>query len=334
MKYAELETLINNSTHIAVLQADNPDGDSLGSSLALEAILTELGKKVTLVCAVDMPQHLRYLSGWDRVGKDIPRACDMSIVVDSSTESLFEYFERNGSLAWLKTKPLVVIDHHTETAGLSYATLNYVEDAVATSELLHRIAAELKWPLPVDACEMMCVSIMSDSLGLTTDATTSGSFRIVADLIERGVSIPKLEHARRELMRKEPELIAYKGRLLERVSFDESGRIATVVIPWDEIERYSALYNPSMLVMDDMRLVVGVDIAIAYKVYKDGKITAKIRCNFERAIGSDLATAFGGGGHPYAAGFKILKARKIDELRKEVDQKARELLDALVEARS
>jgi nanoRNase/pAp phosphatase (c-di-AMP/oligoRNAs hydrolase) len=117
------------------------------------------------------------------------------------------------------------------------------------------------------------------------------------------------------------------------VSFDESGRIATVVIPWDEIERYSALYNPSMLVMDDMRLVVGVDVAIAYKVYKDGKITAKIRCNFERAIGSDLATTFGGGGHPYAAGFKILKARKVDELRAEVDQKARELLDVLEEKR-
>jgi phosphoesterase RecJ-like protein len=180
---------------------------------------------------------------------------------------------------------------------------------------------------------MMCVSIMSDSLGLTTEASTPDSFRIVADLIERGVSIPKLEQARRELMRKEPELIAYKGRLLERVSFDESGRIATVVIPWDEIERYSALYNPSMLVMDDMRLVVGVDVAIAYKVYKDGKITAKIRCNFERAIGSDLATTFGGGGHPYAAGFKILKARKVDELRAEVDQKARELLDVLEEKR-
>ncbi len=331
MKYEELQKLLESASHITVVQADNPDGDSLGSSLALEAILNEMGKRVSLVCAVDMPQHLHYLGGWDRVGKDIPRDSDMSIVVDSSTESLFEYYERNGTLAWLKTKPLVVIDHHTETAGLSYASLSYVEEAVATSEIIHRIASELEWPLPVDACEMMCVSIMSDSLGLTTEASTPESFRIVADLIERGVSIPKLEQARRELMRKEPELLGYKGSLLERVSFDESGRIASVVIPWDEIERYSALYNPSMLVMDDMRLVVGVDIAIAYKVYKDGKITAKIRCNFERAIASDLATAFGGGGHPYASGFKILKPRNIDELRAEVDQKARELLDALAE---
>lgn len=329
MKYDALQQLVEKATRITVLQADNPDGDSLGSSLALEAILNELGKEVSLVCAVDMPQHLRYLNGWDRVGKEIPRNSDLSIVVDSSTETLFEYFERNGSLAWIKTKPLIVIDHHTETAGLSYASHNYVEEAVATSEIIHRIATELHWPLPVDACEMMCVSIMSDSLGLTTEASTPDSFRIVADLIERGVSIPKLEQARRELMRKEPELLEYKGRLLERVSFDESGRIATVIIPWNEIERYSALYNPSMLVMDDMRLVVGVDVAIAYKVYKDGKITAKIRCNFERAIASDLSTAFGGGGHPYAAGFKILKPKPVDELRAEVDKKARELLDNL-----
>lgn len=327
--YQELNELVTQARHIVVLQADNPDGDSLGSALALEAILSELGKSVTLVCAVDMPQHLRYLSGWDRVVKEIPRNTDMSIVVDSSTETLFEYYERNGMLSWLKTKPFVVIDHHTETDGLSYASVSYVEEAVATSEIIHRIALILNWPLPLDACEMMSVSIMSDSLGLTTEASTPASYRVMADLIERGVSIPKLEQARRELMRKEPELIAYKGRLLERVTFDESGRIASVIIPWDEIERYSPLYNPSMLVMDDMRLVVGVDIAVAYKVYKDGKITAKIRCNFERAIGSQLASHFGGGGHPYAAGFKILVKRDIDELRAEVDVKARELLDSL-----
>ncbi len=137
------------------------------------------------------------------------------------------------------------------------------------------------------------------------------AYERMADLVEKGVNLAKLDQARRELMRKEPVLIPYKGKLLERVEFDSTGRIASVVIPWAEIERYSPLYNPSMLVIDDMRLVVGVDIAIAYKVYADGKITAKIRCNFGKAIGSDLASAFGGGGHPYASGFKIINGYSI-----------------------
>lgn len=328
MKYRELQTLLEHASHVAVLQADNPDGDSLGSALALEAILGELGKRVSLLCAVDMPAHLKYLSGWDRVQKEIPHDIDLTIVVDSSTESLFEYFEKDGSLSWLKSKPLVIIDHHMTTDGLSYADLAIIEEAVATSEVIYRIATELEWPLPIDACEMMAISIMSDSLGLTTEASTPASYRVMADLIERGVSIPKLEQERRELMRKEPELLAYKGELLQRVRFDSTGRIASIVIPWDEIERYSPLYNPSMLVLDDMRLVVGVDIAIAYKQYKDGKITAKIRCNFKKGIGDVLASEFGGGGHPYAAGFKRMKPEPIEDLILVVNTRAVELLDA------
>ena len=329
MNYGEVNKLVEEAKHIVVLQADNPDGDSLGSALALEAIFSEMGKKVTLACAVDIAQHLRFMSGWDRVQKDIPKDADLFIAVDVSTETLFEHYENNGQMAWAKTKPFVVLDHHTETDGLSYATLSIIEPVVATSELLYKIAQELDWPLPVDACEMMAMSIMSDSLGLTTDATTPTSFRVMADLVEKGVNLAKLDQARRELMRKEPILIPYKGKLLERVEFDSSGRIASVVITWAEIERYSPLYNPSMLVIDDMRLVVGVDIAIAYKVYADGKITAKIRCNFGRAIGSDLASAFGGGGHPYASGFKITNGRKLDDVHADVIKKANELLDLL-----
>nr|MBP6962702.1 DHH family phosphoesterase [Candidatus Saccharibacteria bacterium] len=327
MNYGEVNKLVEEAKHIVVLQADNPDGDSLGSALALEAIFSEMGKKITLACAVDIAQHLRFMSGWDRVQKDIPKDADLFIAVDVSTETLFEHYENNGQMAWAKTKPFVVLDHHTETDGLSYATLSIIEPVVATSELLYKIAQELDWPLPVDACEMMAMSIMSDSLGLTTDATTPTSFRVMADLVEKGVNLAKLDQARRELMRKEPILIPYKGKLLERVEFDSSGRIASVVITWAEIERYSPLYNPSMLVIDDMRLVVGVDIAIAYKVYADGKITAKIRCNFGRAIGSDLASAFGGGGHPYASGFKITNGRKLEDVHADVIKKANELLD-------
>ncbi|MCA9324392.1 DHH family phosphoesterase [Candidatus Saccharibacteria bacterium] len=332
MKYVKVKEAVEAANHIVVLQADNPDGDSLGSALALEAIFSEMDKHVTMVCAVDIAAHLKYLSGWDRVQKDIPSNADATIIVDTSTETLFEYYEANGQLNWLKTKPMIVIDHHTETSGISYASVTVNETASATSEVIYRIASELGWPLPADACEMIAMSIMSDSLGLTTESASPETFRIMGDLVEKGVSLAKLDQARRELMRKEPELIPYKGQLLERVEFDASGRVATVVIPWKEIEKYSPLYNPSMLVIDDMRMVVGVDVAIAYKVYSDGKITAKIRCNYGKAVGSDLARAFGGGGHPYAAGFKLTDGKKkVDEVIAEVNKKALKLLEALDE---
>ena len=325
-QYKQVQELVAQSEHIIVLQADNPDGDSLGSSLALEAIFSEMGKKVTLVCTVDMPAHLRYLPGWDRVVKEIPTVFNLTVIVDTSTETLFENANKNRGFEWIKTKPVIVLDHHTESEGLSFATFSVVEPVVATSELIYKIALDCNWPLPVDACDMMAMSIMSDSLGLTTSSTTPESFRVMANLVEIGVDLAKLDSARRELMKKEQILIPYKGDLLKRVVFDDNGRIASIIIPWKEIEKYSPIYNPTVLVMDDMRMTVGVEIAIGYKVYKDGKITGKIRCNYGSPIANDLAVKFGGGGHPYAAGFKILDGTPIETLKSNVNKVVIDLL--------
>ena len=324
MKYTEVNQIVSDAKHIIVLQADNPDGDSLGSALALEAILSEMGKAVTMVCTVDMPTYLRHLPGWDRVVKDIPQSFDATVIVDTSTETLFE--NTKTGFSWIKTKPVIVLDHHMESSGLSFATVSIIEPVVATSELIHNVAIDLDWPLPLDACNMMVMSIMSDSLGLTTPSTTADSFRVVGDLVSRGVNIAELDAARRELMKKDPVLIPYKGDLLKRVEFSCQGRLASVTIPWREIEQYSPLYNPTMLVMEDLRMTSGVAIVVGYKAYNDGKITAKIRCNYGYNIASAVAETFGGGGHPYAAGFKIQDGTPLEEIKKKLETKVTELL--------
>lgn len=328
MDYKNTIEVINQSTNICVLQADNPDGDSLASALALEAILGELGKRVSLVCGIDMPAHLKYLSGWDRVEKQAPHNADLVIIVDANTEGMFESLDKSRQLSWLKTKPTVVIDHHAEASGISWATETIYEKSVATGSIIYRIASSANWPLTVDACEMLTVSIMSDSLGFSSEATTSEDLKIVADLIDRGVDLAKLDAARRELNKKEPELLPYKGELLQRVELHANGQIATITIPWAEIERYSNIYNPTMLAIDDMRMTIGVKVCIGFKVYNDGRITAKIRCNPGGHIADKLAAHFGGGGHPYAAGFKITDGRKFDEVKLETLEIATNLLEA------
>jgi phosphoesterase RecJ-like protein len=106
-------------------------------------------------------------------------------------------------------------------------------------------------------------------------------------------------------MKKSAEILAYKGELLQRVDYHLDGQLATVHIPWEEIEQYSDQYNPSVLVLDEMRLVEGVKLAVAFKTYPDGKITGKLRANPEAPIAEKVAGFFGGGGHLYSAGFKI-----------------------------
>jgi phosphoesterase RecJ-like protein len=201
--------------------------------------------------------------------------------------------------------------------------------AVATSEIIYELAQQLEWPLNHGAKEMIATAIMADSLGLVTEATSARSIHIIGELVDGGVSLAELEHARRELMRKSPDLVHYKGELLQRIEYYADNRVATVTIPWKEIEQYSPEYNPSMLVIEDMRLTTGTDIAISFKLYKDGKVTGKIRCNQNAPIGGELAKHFGGGGHPYASGFKIQDGRPFNEVKSECIRVATELLNNL-----
>jgi len=168
---------------------------------------------------------------------------------------------------------------------------------------------------------------MSDSLGLTTADVTSKSIKTLADLVERGANLAELEASRRLLMQKSPQLLDYKGQLLQRIEYFNDNQIAVITIPWQEIVKYSQAYNPPMLVMDDIRQVEGVKVVLAFKVYQDGKITVKIRTNPRIAVADRLAESFGGGGHAYASGFKITDGRDFSELKKATINKAIELIN-------
>ncbi|HWT55534.1 MAG TPA: DHH family phosphoesterase [Candidatus Microsaccharimonas sp.] len=325
----KIARIIEQAQRIMVMQADNPDGDSLASALAMEQILGDLGKDVYLYCAIDMPAHLKHMPGWDRVNRDLPSQFDASIIVDTSADSLFELLNKSGQKGWVTAKPSIIIDHHAGESTMDWVSVRCFVPAVATGEVMYELAQRLDWPLAHTTCEFLASSILSDSLGLTTDATTARSIHIVAELVERGVSIAELENRRRETFRKAPRILSYKADLLKRIQYSVDGRVATVDIPWEEIEAYSQEYNPSVLVLDEMRLVEGVDIAVAFKIYKDNRYTAKIRANYGSPIGKALAEHFGGGGHPYASGFKVQDGRPFNEIKSECIAYAQELLDNL-----
>ncbi len=319
---------MNEAHTVVVIQADNPDGDSLGSALALEEILGDAGKTVHLYCAVDIPDYLRHLQGWDRVSKDLPTTFDVSVIVDTSAIILLEKLEHSSYRSLVATRPVIVLDHHTDvTCDIPYATI-VVNDAaaVATGEVVYKLAKDLNWPLNLQAKTHIASSILADSLGLASEGTTAETYRIMADLIESGVSRPALEEARRALMKMPETIFRYKGRLIERSELHAEGALAVVSIPHDELVTYSPLYNPAPLIQNDMLQIEGVRVAIVLKHYQDGRVTASIRCGYGTTIAAELATHFGGGGHPYASGFKVTDGRPFTEIKSECIRLATELL--------
>lgn len=323
----KIQSIINAAERIVIVQADNPDGDSLASSLALEQIVDDMGKDPYLYCGVDIPGYLTYLPGWDRVNKDLPTNFDAAIIVDTSSDSLLDQLQKTRQKAWLKTRPLIVLDHHATKSTIDYASVLLNARAVATGEVIYELSQQLDWQLNASAKNMLATSIMSDSLGLISEGTTARSIHIIAELVDGGVKLAALDTARRDMMRKSPELQRYKGLLLQRIEYyGNRNQVAIITIPWEEIEIFSPQYNPSMLVIDDMRLTEGTAIAIAFKVYKDNKVTAKIRCNYGYGIGDKLAEHFGGGGHPFASGFKITNGSSFMDIKRSCISQALELI--------
>ena len=295
---------INNAQKIVVVQAENPDGDSIGSSLALEEILSDLGKNIQLHCPVDTPKYLRYIHGWDRINSDFDTNADLAIIVDTNAELLIsKSLSMPGVRHFLETHPVIVLDHHATDSTLTFDATHANQPVVAAGELIYNLAHTAGWAINPQAAENMLIAIMSDSLGLTTQNTTADSFRVAGELTALGASNSASEERRREFMKKSPEILAYKGRLIERIEYLLDGKLAIIHIPWEEIQKYSDQYNPSVLVLDEMRLVEGVEVACAIKTYPDGKLTGKLRSNMP--VSEQIAGYFGGGGHAYAAGFRV-----------------------------
>lgn len=322
---------IASAQHVVIIQGENPDGDSLGSSIALEAILTELGKQVTMYCAIDMPKYLRYVRGWDRVVNDFPYGADLAIIVDTAAEALIEKaLQVPGLRNFLESHAVIVLDHHGEQDeeepqnDLSFPHEFVMSaTAAATGELIYELATTARWAIPADAAEAIYIAIASDTLGMTTQGATERTFQVVADIVKLGAMPFEIETRRREFMKKPADILEYKAKLIERIEYHLDGKLATVHIPWEDIQEYSDRYNPSVLVLDEMRLVEGVEVACAIKTYPDGKLTGKLRCN--RPVAGEVAGYFGGGGHSYAAGFKV---------HEDYDTIIKELLDATDKALS
>jgi len=302
--YEKIKDLIDQAKKIVIIQAENPDGDSLGSALALEEILGDINKEVVLYCPIEIPKYMRYIKGWDRVVSNFDTSFDLAIIVDTGAEVLLgKVLDTPGVRHFLDTHPVIVIDHHGTDSDLGFNHVALVEDAVATGELVFDLADKNGWKINQQAAENILVAILSDSLGFTVQGVSPTTFQIASKLIELGASCADIETRRREFMKKSPEILKYKGKLIERIEYMLDGKLAFIHIPWEEIQAYSDQYNPSVLVLDEMRLVENVQVGVAIKTYPDGKLTGKLRSN--APISATIAGFFGGGGHDYAAGFRV-----------------------------
>lgn len=338
MNYQEtaksLNNLLENSQRVVILQADNPDADSLASALALESLIGGLGKDIYLYCAIDVPEHLKHLEGWSRVQKDFPSNYDLAIIVDCGYWRLLGHFENKYSRQFLNPEKLVIINEHDLEQDMQCALNIQDVNAVSSGQIVYEVFSAMGTSFDKYAAEYIASSMLADTLGFTSQVMRGKSrpFHVMAELIDIGVDLSELQEKRLERLKITPELLSYKGELLQRVEYFSGGRIAMITIPYDEIRERSQEYNPTVI-LDETRMVEGVAVTIGLKQYvskgKLVRVTGRIRCNRGFNIANDLASCFEtGGGHVYAAGFKVEgQDLNIEEIKHKAINEATRLLD-------
>ncbi len=317
-----LSNRIMSTKKVLIVQADNPDADSLGSALGLSEVLNELNIENQLYCAVDIPGYLKYMTGWSLVDSELPANFDLIVIVDASAASLLEYVKKDKNFSKFVKSEKIILDHHATTNNDIKSTLCInIPDLSSTSELVYKISKSLEWPININCAEYLLSGILGDTQGLSNNLAKPDTFRAVAELLDKGVNRDQLELRRREYSKYAPEIYKYKADLIEKTKFELSGKLAIVRIDQDEMIKFSPLYNPSALILPDILQTIGVLIAVVIKVYDDGKITGTIRATTDFPYAAKIAEELGGGGHDYASGFKVTGDKDYDIITKDIINK-------------
>ncbi len=276
----------------------NPDGDALGSALAVAIYLDSLGMHSDVLCHHEAPRNLRFLPQVERV-KQVAEldAYDLGIIVDlDSLERLGKtepYFSR--------CRRLVVIDHHIPHAAPG--DLRIVDtDAAATSLILTRLFIELGATITPDIATCLLTGIVTDTGSFRFRNTTPESMSLSAYLLEHGGDITLVSE---EVFQNKPLCsVRLLGHTLETMRLACHDQLAWSALSVQDFAASESADEDTEGFVNEMLFITSVQIAALLREAKPGKVRVSIRSRGDLDV-AEVARHFGGGGHRNAAGCTI-----------------------------
>lgn len=297
MTLDEILKEIKKAEKIVILTHESPDGDAVGSALAMKLMLGELGKKSDVI----IPEYSRmfqFLPSAEEIKIDSEiKKYDLAISVDCATFKRMaknEYFEN--------AKKTIVIDHHG--SNNMYGDLNYVNPvSPACCEILVGMAEYFEIRISKDLGTCIMAGIITDTGGFRHLGITPDTFEYTAELIRLGVDIPDIY--KRTMRTKTKANFELTKRVIDRMELLENGKVSfTYITSQDELEVGAETGDHEGLV-DIGRDIEGVKVSIFIR-QKDNEDAYKVSLRSEDGINvSDICLVFGGGGHARAAGALI-----------------------------
>jgi bifunctional oligoribonuclease and PAP phosphatase NrnA len=291
--------ILKKSNNIGITFHTSPDGDSLGSSLALMLGLRKLNKKAYIICKDKVPEVYKFLPGSNYINGLCSEA-------SSDTECLIaldcgnvERLNGDFNIA-VKEYQLLNIDHHLSND--SYGDINYVDTkASAVGEIIYNILHALDVDIDTEIATCLYTSIITDCGGFSFTNTTSNTHTIAADLIRTGINFNEIH--RIIYSNKGLQEIKLLGLVINRMHLQLDAKLCIMELTKDMLESLNLDVSDTSDIISVGMEIDSVEVVAFFKE-RESDVKVSLRSKYKTDV-RKVAETFGGGGHTKAAGFVL-----------------------------
>ena len=306
---------IKKSKNIVIVTHENPDGDAVGSSLAMYHALKGLKKNVDII----IPEYAKCfneLPGIEEVIKESDKVYDLAISLDAATDKLLN--------VWVKyfreADQRIVIDHHS--TNTMFGDINYVDlSAPACAQVVYMLIKHYRWKITPEIGTCIMAGIITDTGGFQYSGVSKDTFNIAAELLDVGVNISRVY--KKVFDTKTKSSFELRRIAIDRMEFLEDGKIAFTYVTNEDERKVNAGVGDYEGIVSEGRSVEGVEVSIFLHELKDGEFKISLRSNSYVNV-SDVCIMFGGGGHIRAAGAKmtadplVIRDKVVNEVKRQL----------------
>ena len=293
--------IIRDLNSFLILTHYRPDGDAIGSQLALAITLKNLGKQVTVWNDDPVPAKFRFLPHSNLVQQPpaTPQTFDVVIAIDVST------WTRVGTAAEriASKKHFINIDHHVSNE--KFADINWiVTESPASGQIAFDLIKHGGFPLTKDIATNLFAAISTDTGSFSYTNTTADSLRVAAELVETGLNVGEIS---RHVYESYPlSRLQLLQMTLADLKLADHNRIAYYWVTNEMFQNSGAKREDTEGLIDYARSIDGVLVAVLFEELVDaGKIRVSLRSKHPKVDVNSIARHFGGGGHREAAGARL-----------------------------
>ncbi len=276
----------------------DPDADSIGSVISSASMLQKLGIRPFMLSVDGVPETYRFLPGADAIKTSLPPDArfDVAIVVDAGD------IRRIGKNIDLRAvcKDIINIDHHSDNT--MFGTINLVRPASSSAEIIYDLCKFLHVPVSKDMAKCLYTAIITDTGNFRYENTLVSTFTIAADLVRAGVSPNRISTSIYDT--KSVSFLKILALALQRMESAASGRVVWTSVTSQMINSVKAQGDELTAIIDHLRSLDQVEVAVLFRETKDGIIKINFRSR-EKINVQKIAKELGGGGHVRAAGVLI-----------------------------